>query len=432
MDKMCCQSVVEFDVQVDRWVMSVLRGREVTFAQLVHALPGVYPSTVRASLMRLAATGAVGQKLLERMLIESTNCSPLLGSAVNAATSPVPHPLDFEWRYTSEAVNRLLRDLDGVSGPLLLLGTPSVAGNAALQHPTRKVVVLDSNAVALAHLRNTYPRIETELCDIVRDELPLVVPGARVIIDPPWYPEFFEIFFWAACRLSRPDASVFVSLPPLGTRPGMQEERAQLFSFAKRMGLELVNLDEGVLPYLTPLFEYNALRAEGITGVPLNWRRGDLAEFVRNGTSPGPRPLAPPPDGGWREVMISGVRIRIRERAAFGFEDPCLVPLVSGDILSSVSRRDPRRARVDVWTSGNRVFACQGPALFAHVLRALLVGQSPVALLTSALGRPLTSQEAAIVDRASGQAGNLVQTEQREQVLWDEQRRHEGLAPVSV
>lgn len=429
---MCCQNAAEFDEQVDRWTLTALGDHRISFAQLVYALPSVYPSAVRASLVRLAAIGAVDRNLVDQILIGTTTSPRLREISVNSAASPVPHPLDFEWRYAGAAIDRLLHKWDEVAGPLVLLGTPSVAASAVTRCPSKRVIVFDANAAALSHLRCNYPSVETKLCDLVRDELPAVIPGAQVVIDPPWYPEFFEAFFWAACRISLPGATVLVSLPPLGTRPGIREERARIFSSAARMGLEIDHLDRGVLPYVTPHFEQNALQAEAIIGVPLDWRRGDLVKFVRNGSDPGPRPLPLSPFERWREIAVSGVRIRIRDRAAPGFDDPCLIPLVQGDILPTVSRRDPRRAKVDVWTSGNRVFACHSPTIFAHVLRALLLGESPLALVASALGRAVARREAVLVHHASEQAENLVQTEQREQLSWDEQCRHEGLTTSLV
>jgi hypothetical protein len=40
-----------------------------------------------------------------------------------------------------------------------------------------------------------------------------------------------------------------------------------------------------------------------------------------------------------------------------------LIPWIDGDVLPSVSRRDPRRRLAHVWTSGNRVFRTDNPEL---------------------------------------------------------------------
>jgi hypothetical protein len=58
----------------------------------------------------------------------------------------------------------------------------------------------------------------------------------------------------------------------------------------------------------------------------------------------------------WREATFGPVRIKIRRTEA-----PNLTSLVPGDILDTVSRRDPIRSRIGLWTSGNRVFSLNEP-----------------------------------------------------------------------
>jgi hypothetical protein len=53
--------------------------------------------------------------------------------------------------------------------------------------------------------------------------------------------------------------------------------------------------------------------------------------------------------------------IRTQGKACSGQDG--LVSLIEGDILPTVSRRDPRRRLADVWTSGNRIFRTGNPQL---------------------------------------------------------------------
>jgi hypothetical protein len=87
------------------------------------------------------------------------------------------------------------------------------------------------------------------------------------------------------------------------------------------------------------------------------------------------------------------VRVRIRQPNLSGFADPSLVSVVPGDVLQSVSRRDSRRRLADVWTSGNRIFACQGRGVLQQILRAVAVGRSPYEAVALALERPLSSRK---------------------------------------
>ena len=60
------------------------------------------------------------------------------------------------------------------------------------------------------------------------------------------------------------------------------------------------------------------------------------------------------------------MRIRISEPDEGS--DPSLVQLVVGDVLPTVSRRDPRRSSARLWTSGNRIFGCAAPHALARLL----------------------------------------------------------------
>ena len=50
--------------------------------------------------------------------------------------------------------------------------------------------------------------------------------------------------------------------------------------------------------------------------------------------------------------------------------DPRLQSIVEGDVLDTVSQRDPRIKSVDVWTMGNRVFACENTEAFLKIASA--------------------------------------------------------------
>jgi hypothetical protein len=58
------------------------------------------------------------------------------------------------------------------------------------------------------------------------------------------------------------------------------------------------------------------------------------------------------------------VRIKIRQSDAV--ED--LAPLVPGDVLATVSRRDATRPRIGFWTSGNRVYGIANPESIGQIV----------------------------------------------------------------
>ena len=129
------------------------------------------------------------------------------------------------------------------------------------------------------------------------------------------------------------------------------------------------------MTYVTPPFEANAFRAAGLAGlVPDDWRRGDLMVFQRRALALGARPTAgTSEEERWETFERGGVVIRVTDQADEG-DDPRLVSIVAGDVLGTVSRRDARRAKARVWTTGNRIFGCGAPATLRRVLRGETVG----------------------------------------------------------
>ena len=123
------------------------------------------------------------------------------------------------------------------------------------------------------------------------------------------------------------------------------------------MGLQLESTEENSLPYVTPPFERAALLASGISNYPMDWRRGDLWRFRRTEVASEVELPPLPEKTRWREHVIEGVRIRIRDGEA-PRQSSLLWSLVPGDVLPSVSRRLPLREQVGLWTSCNRVLGC--------------------------------------------------------------------------
>jgi len=267
----------------------------------------------------------------------------------------LPHPLDFEWRFTESTITslwQLAHVLAGDREKIILLGTPSLAKRAA-ERPvwSGPVLLFDKNKNA-ADLPNAKGRVEEIEFDILHDT-PSKSNAALVFADPPWYEDELKSFLWSSTALCGVGGHVAMSIPPLDTRPGIAEERVRIEQVARTFGLRPVRIFPSVLSYETPFFEANAMRAAGVSQ-PNDWRRGDLALYLHEGHFLGPRPvLSVGPR--WTERTIRNSRIRMKDQEPPGSGSPILREIVPGSILPSVSRRDSRRAHVDVWTSGNRV-----------------------------------------------------------------------------
>ncbi len=384
-------------------------------AELLDRVPGAYPGEVVAIADQLA-----GDRLLDPGTRHRLHNRPAAADGETAGAGvplPAPHPLDYDWRWSARTVRELLAQclrLTRLADTIALLGTPTILAAAASDCRQRRWVLLEASGATTAALASACPG-QVLRCDLASDDLPDL--GARAVVaDPPWYPADTRSFLWAAARITRPGAAVLLAQPAPATRPGVLAERAAILSFAHQAGLEVTAAHPAALAYSSPPFERAALHAAGLLPlVPDTWRRGDLIVLRRTSTRPGPRPPAPQ-HGSWHEISLDGARIRFRADAVVPADapaDPRLVPVTSGDILATVSRRDPARDHARVWTGSNRVFGCRAPALLACIARALADGSPVISAVTRHLGRTPTASEEYAAAEATRQLRDLVSAEQR-------------------
>ena len=329
---------------------------------------------------------------------------------------PTPNPLASDWRYTKDTAGELLERVVASTDPtqtVALLGSPSVHKMAAIWEAPRQFILLDQNGSlfidgSLSPVGSIFRR-----CDMQHDEIDLP-PVQAVLADPPWYEDETLAFLRTSARICADQGKVLLSAAPDGVRPGIREERRRIIVAAAESGLRFLGIERLALSYATPFFEHNALRAAGFAHVAPNWRRGDLLIFERTGDSlPGPmNPIAHSAE--WVQVDISGATIWVRSKDQPGFADPRLEPLVPGDILPTVSRRDDRREAADVWTAGNRIYHCDGSHILSIILHAISVSKAPLEEVQRSLQRSLDYLEAAKAEASIAQVERIIQTELQE------------------
>jgi hypothetical protein len=271
-----------FAEQIDRWVRHAADADDRTFGDLVRALPGFYPSCVVDSLRRQLVGNRIPLRRAARLISQSMSATTGGVSSLAVDGLPVPHPLDFDWRFTDEAVEKILDEvalLGRNRGPIGVVGAPSVALRAGRTWAMNKVNAYDIDEGAVTALRQLGAGVIANRCNILTDDPPR--PKFDVVItDPPWYFDDLCSSLWFCHATSRGGGFILASIPPVGTRPGIPEERTRLLEFSSQIGLELVRIESAQLPYRSPPFEQNALRAVGVAGAPVDWRRGDLAIFA--------------------------------------------------------------------------------------------------------------------------------------------------------
>lgn len=381
--------MIEETVQYDAWLLRAATTAVEEGAQSLRAVvtlcKGADPVAVRRALCASGSVRDVGASLeeLDSALVLDAAVEPLL---------PPPHPLDYEWRFTQSGASAMLDRAEGLGGgDLLLLGATTVAIAAGRRRWSGRVLAVDqSEAVVEAARRLSLP-VELILGDVAHlDESRLRVDV--VVVDPPWYVDSARVFVQAAVGKCRMGGHVLASLPGEGTRPGVNRELEELTGWCHSLGLELVEIIPQSVGYETPLFERNAFRAAGLRGDCRSWRRGDLWVFRRSREAVVGPLLPTSTQHKWDEICIGQMRVRFRSEAKRS-GNAALVTLVDGDILPTVSRRDPRRERARVWTSGNRVFGCDDPGTLRAAARAQVGGRDEIAAAAAELGRFPTHAE---------------------------------------
>jgi hypothetical protein len=356
-------SQAAFAAKIDALTNAAIAGGASSFSALLHMLPSVYPTELFASLDRLAASGAISTLVAAELRREAAASRSVV--IEGRSLLPLPHPLDFEWRFTPDAARAMLNraaDMTPAGGDLLLFGTPGLAVEALTLPIARRLAFLAENNCVTDRVFALNRAIGLPLAiAFCSGGLPRESADA-VLLDPPWYLDFVRPMLAAAAHACRPGGVVLISLPPDGTRPNAEADRHTAIAFGRRLGLDLIDHCPLAIGYETPFFERNALAAGGIYPPP-HWRRGDLLVF-RKTREPTRAPLSSPTHRrDWTEVCIGRMRLFIRKPCEPASGEPELASLIEGDVLPTVSRRDPRRRLAQVWTSGNRIFRTGDPQL---------------------------------------------------------------------
>ncbi len=283
---------------------------------------------------------------------------------------PMAHLLDATWwfdRQTIESFRATTSQLPP-EATIAFLGTPSLFLDTSQHSAFRTTLLIDKDETIRACLPEQLRR-RFRSCDL-RGDLPDHLGADLVIADPPWYLEEMMSFLAAGQAVAKIGSEVQVCLPPKGIRPGIEQERQTLFSWAGKGGLRLVALLEEKLHYEASPFEKNVLRATG-QDPEEEPRSGDLAIFAVD-SAEGLTPVGLGTNSRWTDITMLETRWRVRQGSAGSGRAIELIALgFADDVFPSCSRRHTDHNRPDVWTSGNRVFCCENPQGFLNLLRSL-------------------------------------------------------------
>jgi hypothetical protein len=270
---------------------------------------------------------------------------------------PIGHPADGDWRFVPLATAGLLdaavRGLKHGAG-VLHLGTHSTFRLALEVYPQFRHVLLDRNAAVVHSLTPALSPPHAAFCADLRDGIVAGLSMQCAILDPPWYLNDTLAFLGAAAESCVVGARILLCQPTPATRPGIEAERAELLRQLPSIGLALDDVLSGFVRYRMPHFEAMSIRAAmPMVEVPGDWRCGDVMVLTKQEAVHSQVLRVREIDDDWAEARFGPVRIKLRVSRG-GRGD--LEEIIEGSRLTTVSRRDPMRAQIGFWTSGNRVY----------------------------------------------------------------------------
>ena len=400
-------------------ILSALGAKSRTFSEIVENAGGAFPVDVRDTLLRLVHRGRAYRR--GRIYTLAGNSRPIFfslpvgndfyppiqvpfrasHSQVVQPSLPVPHPADYDWRFTPRALSNLMHlflPVRNRSSRVALLGAPSLF--LELLRSKARAVLFDRNPALISHLHRA-----GFAGNVIQQDMFARLPRRvgtfdAVLADPPWYLDFYKAFILRASELLRIDGVFLLSMLPWLTRPNATEDRTEILHFANEAGFHLFGVLPDFLEYETPPFERVVLQHHGIRCV--NWRKADLFLCVKiRRASPSAFHIPKPEHDEWQDFALNGKIIKLKIRKQSRATTFSYKPVVNDSpVLRTVSRRWPHRPRIDVWTSDNEAYTVHGLETLRVVLQALQSGKTVPQAISFA-----TAQ----LHRNSGDAKSLAQ-----------------------
>jgi len=378
------------DELIARQIVRRLSNGPQRFSEIVPFCWGAFPSDVRRVLVDLVNQTTVLQRG-EQFGIAPIPGTPLHGFGVRPSDEiarryceivrdwPDPHQSNYEWRFTFEGARLLLdtvQSLCGSAARVCFMGCPTPFLFAALAGLSESILLLDNGTPTISYMRTVGFGAQVREHDLLLG-LPSELSSGfdAVVMDPPWYPEYYANFLDASSRAVVKGGYVLSALFPPCTREAAADERATVLQAGFECGLSVVSLCQGVLRYDTPHFEANTLALSGVEPLP-NWRQADLLVFVKTAEPGGLRPAVVRPSS-WKEWILGKCVVKLRVTTERFDNCEILVPIRGQNaLLPTVSRTCELIPHIGLWTSSNHAYRVNRPDLVGRILDLMSRGMN--------------------------------------------------------
>jgi hypothetical protein len=348
-------------------IMRSLQGGGRSFTEIVRSCQGAYPTVVKSLLDGLESEIVIRP-------IPVFEPSPELRPSTNGSrlAKLEGNPVLASWYFTDNTCSEIAHLWDWSQRRIVFLGTPRLFEWFARASVGSRRLLLDLDGLVVSTLSSlSSPRDDVVKYDVFT-EIPEALRGQFdcVVLDPPWYPEDYELWLHRA-RVLAPRGSFCFSLFPELTRPEASSERSSIMQQLTTWAEPPTVISE-YLEYDVPSFERYQLAAGDITEIG-PWKMSDLVicEARISATVPalrGPvRGRAP-----WTEIDVGPLRLFLDSNSP-GSPSPVLLRCSAGGspILRSPSRRDPALHGVNLLTSRGHGLICSSPRRLASILSRL-------------------------------------------------------------
>ena len=368
---------VKYAADLRKQILAVLNENFSNLHEIVTKCHGAYPVLVKSILDELVREGSIyveNECYMMSGLVHNydTNKNAIKGSQIVIDDDSITHPAEYDWRFSKASIDRIISDYTEKLSPnskIALLGTTSLyAGFANRGFETflfnksefliDELIKKNFNKGLIVHdLFNPLPSHYNNYFDLV-------------IADPPWYLDYYYSFMLRATEILKHNGKMLLSVFPDMTRPSAKKELEVLKAYIDELGFSIESMLPAYFTYLTPNFESKALLAEGINFSD-SWRNGDLYQLIKDNLSQvnkiGDRTSRDTEE--WYEFLLPPKkRIKIRKRFEVPNTNFSYSFIGDGMVLKNVSRRDPNRNNIDLWTSDNEVVSVKGIHLLKEAL----------------------------------------------------------------
>jgi hypothetical protein len=351
----------------------------VDFYTLVTKCAGIHPLEIVHSLNRIHQNGMLDDHTYQQIMHNISEPKQYLNNDHCPKILPVPHQVDFDWRFSESGIKIFVGHIDRLINNqsytrIAFIGSPSLFRHYCESNSkAAEFFLIDFNANKHINKEKLPGNVHVVNCNLNYDldtELKVdQIHADLVVMDPPWYPEYYKKFFDISDIIGEAECLVYGVFPPMLTRESISAERYDINTYVSKLGFGELKYDPLCVEYYTPPFEQNVLKTNGICNYPMCWRRGDFFTTARSKKASIYKGITEIiiRNGGWTEKSIEIVRFKLRqstfsEDVEFNIR---LDSLYENDIYPSVSRRFKGHEKINVWTSGNRVYYCSNiPVLF--------------------------------------------------------------------